>query len=502
MNRPLIVWLGWAFIAMTRLDSAPRPVALFSDHAVLQRGVPVPVWGKAEPGEQIRVSYRDVAGEAVTDENGRWRLMLPALKSGPAGELIIEGETRIVVSDVIVGDVWFCSGQSNMGWTMAKSHESQGDIASADMPLIRRFRVERQASDEPLDEVKGEWVLSTPKVVPGWTAVGFYFARELHRHTGAPVGLLQASIGGTDIETWMSPRAIDSSVAGAAVRSRWVELLETYPQRKATYDTEQAAWKERKLNAGKTESAFSEDEPRAPIGPDSGSRPSRYFNGMVNPVIPYAICGLLWYQGENNAGRFEDYADLQVRLIRDWRERWSNPALPFLFVQIPAISSRNATGQGWALFREAQSKALAEPATGMAVTIDVGGPSAHPPYKRPVGERLALLARTVAYGETGVPASPRLLSATPDGSRLLLRFDSGGSPLVLREPGKSPAFFIAGSDKKFSPARAQLIDGMIALEADAVSKPVYVRYACQNYPAVTLYNTEGLPAAPFRTDSH
>lgn len=492
---------GFAALACGAAQAAPRPSALFSDHAVLQRGAAVPVWGRAVPGEAIRVIYREASAETVTGADGRWSVALPTLDVGPAAKLIIEGETTLTFSDVVVGDVWFCSGQSNMGWTVAKSEEPAADIAAAEYPLIRRFRVARKTSAEPLDDVSGEWELCSPKTVPGWTAVGFYFARDIHRSTGAAVGLLQASIGGTDIETWMSPEAIDASAAGAAVRRRWADLIEAYPRSKAIHDEALAGWRARKRDAEAAGQAFREAEPREPRGPEHGSRPSRYFNGMVRPVIPYALRGVLWYQGENNAGRAEEYADLQVRLIRDWRMRWGKPELPFLFVQMPAMSSRNPSGLGWADFREAQTRALTEPATGMAVTIDVGSGGAHPPYKRQVGERLALLARSMVYGERGVPAPPRPLSFVVEEDRLVLRFDAGGAPLVLKpETGGAPPFELAGEDGVYRPAKAVLEGDTVILRGDAVATPRHARYAWRNYPAPALFNSAGLPAAPFRTD--
>lgn len=484
-------------ISILRLSAAPQPSALFSDHAVLQRGVKVPVWGHAEPGEKIRVSYRGITAETTTDAGGRWCAPLPSLDVGPGGDLIIEGSTLLTFRDVIVGDVWFCSGQSNMGWTVAKSHECAADIATADFPSIRRFRVARKASAEPLDTVEGEWVVCSPQTVAGWTAVGFYFAREIFRQTQVPIGLLQASIGGTDIETWMSSEAINNSSSGMAVRSRWTELLETWPQRKAEYERSLIAWKESKLRAETSGEALAQTEPRTPLGPESGNQPSWYFQGMVLPVIPYAIRGVLWYQGENNAGRPSEYPDLQIALIRDWRKRWDNPALPFLFVQMPGMSSRNASGQGWALFREAQAEALTEPATAMAVTIDLGSNSAHSPYKREVGERLALLARANAYGETNVPTFPQVLSASSEGDKLVLNFDNGGFPLVLKEAGTPPPFEVAGKDGVFYPATFAMKDERIVLHSGAVSEPCQARYLWHNYPKPTLFNTSDLPAPPF-----
>ncbi|AHF90683.1 sialate O-acetylesterase [Opitutaceae bacterium TAV5] len=503
------------FFALTLLVSslsciaAPKPAALFSEHAVLQQGKPVPVWGTANPGEKIRVSWNAVSAETVTGDDGRWRVTLPALPSGPAADLVIMGDTTITLPDVIAGDVWLCSGQSNMVWHVSQAEGGRDDAKTADFPALRHFKVKRAKSSTPLTELEGQWQVASPKTVRGWSAVAFYFGRALHRQRGGvPVGLINTAWSGTDIEAWISSDALDAS---PAVRNRWQELAATWPAREESYKTALAAWEKAHAEAeaaGKLDT-FNQRRPRAPVGPGSSSEPSVIFNGEIHPLIPYALAGMIWYQGENNASRPGEYAALQRSLIRDWRARWESPSLPFLFVQLPNYAAaRKPLGTGWAAFRDEQARALSEPATGMAVAIDVGeSRTVHPVKKREVGERLALLARAIAGGEKNIPASPRLLDANPDEGHAAIRltFDTGGSPLVLRPApadGAAPsAFQIAGADGNFMPASAVLEnDDTLILKNPSVAAPLYARYAWINDPVATLFNQAGLPATPFRTD--
>jgi sialate O-acetylesterase len=507
------------FLSALACLAVPKPAALFSEHAVLQQGKPVPVWGTARPGEKIRVSWDAVSAKTVTGDDGRWRVTLPALPAGPATDLVIAGDTTITIPDVITGDVWLCSGQSNMVWHVSQAEGGRDDAKTADFPALRHFKVKRAKSSAPLTEPEGQWQVASPKTVRGWSAVAFYFGRALHRQRGgAPVGLINTAWSGTDIEAWISGDALNASPAGPAVRARWQELAVTWPARTENYKTTLAAWEKAhaEAEAAGTLDTFNQRRPRAPVGPGSSSEPSVIFNGEIHPLIPYALAGMIWYQGENNASRPGEYAALQRSLIRDWRARWESPSLPFLFVQLPNYAaSRKPLGTGWAAFRDEQARALSEPATGMAVAIDVGESRAvHPVKKREVGERLALLARAIAGGEKNIPASPRLLDAKPDTKNATIRltFDTGGSPLVLcpapsAAVGASsplpppPAFQIAGADGNFLPAQATLEnDSTLVLKNPSVTAPLHARYAWINDPAATLFNQAGLPAAPFRTD--
>ncbi|WP_043585381.1 sialate O-acetylesterase [Geminisphaera colitermitum] len=503
------------FVSSFSCIAAPKPAALFSEHAVLQQGKPVPVWGTANPGEKIRVSWRDVSAETTTADDGRWRVILPALPSGQSADLIIAGDdSTLTIPDVIAGDVWLCSGQSNMVWHVNQAEGGRDDAKTANFPALRHFKVTRAKSPTPLTELEGEWQVASPKTVRGWSAVAFYFGRALHQQRGGtPVGLINTAWSGTDIEAWISSESIDTSPVGPAVRARWRELATDYPARAQKHKTDFAAWEKARAEAeaAGTLANFKQRKPRAPVGPGSSSEPSVIFNGEIHPLIPYALAGMIWYQGENNTPRSSEYAALQRSLIRDWRARWESPSLPFLYVQLPNYAaSHKPLGTGWAAFRDEQARVLSEPATGMAITIDVGeSGTVHPVKKREVGERLALLARAIACGEKNVPSSPRLLDAKPDAknARLRLTFDTGGSPLVLRaapaaaDATTPPAFQIAGADGVFFPARVTLEgDNTIVLTNPSVTAPLHVRYAWINDPVATLFNQAGLPAAPFRTD--
>lgn len=502
---PASLFLRLGFCTLLGLPMAasatPRPSAIFSDHAVLQADQKVPLWGTASPGEKISIQFAGKKVEAVADEKGNWKTELPPLEAGTTGELSFVGETTFTAKDVLVGDVWLCSGQSNMGLSIKRSENGPQEIAAANYPKIRMFRLERTASKAPVAEPNAKWVVCSPESVAGWTAVGYFFGRDIFKARGIPVGLIQASWGGTDIEGWSSAEAVDASGSGKAVRERWAQLLADYPKALAAYEALMAQSK------GKAETSEGEGEisgrgkPKKPPGPDSPSFPGNLFNGMISPLIPYAIRGIIWYQGENNTPRTSEYGELLTHLIRDWRQRWGNAKLPFLYVQLPNFPSGKPMGTGWAEFRDVQAAVLTEPETRMAVTIDLGSSeTVHPIRKREVGERLSWLARKHVYGEQIPADAPVFVTARRDGASLKMEFKRDKSPLVFRKAGDNSSFEIAGEDKKFVPAEVSVEGDAVVLSSPRVPNPVFVRYAWKNDPPVTLFDSAGLPARPFRTD--
>lgn len=469
-----------------------RPADLFSDHAVLQQGRPVPIWGTARSGEKITIRYRD---EVVTTEagaDGIWKVDLPALSPGDPAPLHFEGDSRHISQDVVVGDVWLCSGQSNMEWPVARA-DLMEERMQAGFPLIRQFKITPAASETPSEAVTGKWVVCSPQTVGGFSAVGYAFAKRLFQDVGTPQGILNCSWGGTPIEAWLAPRLIDTNPAFQIARERWKKYLEEeYPAKLAQYETDLAAWKNRP--AGSTEKP-----PREPNGPLSRGTISGAYNAMLAPLVPYALRGILWYQGEQNTGRPQEYGPMLKALIRDWRSRWQDDHLPFFIVQLPNFGANAPEGQNWAQLRAQQAAALELPHTAMAVTIDVGDPAdVHPTGKKIVGERLALLALDRCYQQALTSQGPRPDGAVVDGSRVIVKFPAEANPIVLKPavPG-ALSFELGGNDGRFFPAAVSREKGNLVLQSPQVRRPTRVRYCWRNAPAAILFNEAGLPAPPF-----
>jgi sialate O-acetylesterase len=448
--------------------------AVFSDHAVLQEGMPVPVWGRAAPGERVRVRFRGEAVGTSADPDGRWIAVLPPLEAAGVGaDLVAEGDRSSAVrKDVVVGEVWFCSGQSNMEFTVDDPSRkafrllnAASEVAAARYPLIRQFEVARRPSASPADDTSGEWIPCSPATVGKFTAVGYFFARDLHRRLGVPFGIIDCTWGGTPIEAWMSPAALASDPAFSVVAERWRRSPPDYPHK--------PSW-----------------------------LPAGLFDGMVNPILPYALRGVLWYQGESNAVRAPEYRRLFASMIGAWRAHWGRADLPFYWVQLANYRDpADPGGTTWAALREAQAQALALPNTGMAVTIDIGDPrNIHPADKQEVGRRLALIAKARVYGITEEISGPVPAAFERAGGAFRIRFrDTAGGLTAADRPLQS--FELAGQDRKFHPASAEISgDDDVVVRSPAVPDPVAVRYAWRNAPDANLFNGAGLPAAPFRSD--
>jgi sialate O-acetylesterase len=503
----LIVAAGWTVDARANVELAP----LFRDHAVLQREQPVPVWGHAAPGEAVRVSFHGREVQTTAGEDRRWSVLLePMSANGEGADLVVSGANTIALHDVVVGDVWLCSGQSNMAFSVARAQNAEAEMAAANFPLIREIAVRRQVVDTPATDVETTgWRLTTPENVRGFTAVGYFFAREIHQKTGVPIGLVHSSYGGTRIEAWMSAAAFARDPGFARTIREWrADNVVPYEKRKAEYDAALKAWQDgeaaAKAAGDAAARAFRRDHPRpsAPMTPQQG--PSVLFNGMINPLVPYALRGVLWYQGESNAWApsgdrrpAEDYRRQFPALIETWREHFGRPDLPFYWVQIAAYG----TSHDWPTLRESQTLTLALPHTGQALAIDVGDEhNIHPRNKQEVGHRLALIARAKTYGEDVEFSGPVLRSAEDEGRAWRLRFDHAKGGLVARG-GDVTSLEVAGADRVFHPATARIEGDTLIVSSAEVSEPAAVRYAWRNYPAANLYNTDGLPATPFRTDN-
>lgn len=487
MRRFFLSLFVLAFVAVVARADVKLP-AVISDGMVLQQNMDVPFWGWADDGEVVTV---EMQGQKVsaTAKDGKWLLRLKPLNAGGPYALTIRGKNTIEMKNVLVGEVWVCSGQSNMEWRLRQTDNADTEIANAKYPQIRLFTVARAEVEAPAKDVKGAWKECGPESVATFSAVGYFFGRDLHKARNVPVGLINNAVGGSPAESWMNPEALKADSEYNGFFANYTKLMERYEKALAKY----------KEDAEKAK-AEGKEAPRAPGKP---WLPAGLYNGMVAPLLPYAIKGAIWYQGESNAPRAYQYRRLFPAMIRNWRADWGQGDFPFLFVQLAAFGPNGPKlgDSDWAELREAQTMTLtASSNTGMALAIDVGNISdIHPRNKQPVGARLALAARSVAYGEKLVFSGPVFDKLKLSGNKAVLSFKHTGSGLEARG-GELKGFLIAGEDKVWHAAKAELKGKRIEVSSPDVAKPVAVRYGWAKFPECNLYNKEGLPAVPFRTD--
>lgn len=512
-----------------------KPHALFTDHMVFQRGMPLPVWGTADPGESITVDLElTVPGgghkaRTVTSagKDGKWMVKLDAVQKGSDGVLTIKGagEKEIVCKDVLIGEVWVCSGQSNMEWSLAASPKGGGQeaIKNSANPNIRLFSVPKYAvpmpqegfNPKPPNNKFSRWLPCTPENTPMFSAVAYFFGRDLQKALDVPVGLIHTSWGGTPAQAWTSREML---MADDGLKY-YVEQLDA---RRKTWDPNKvkeqheaalAKWKTAAEEAKKD----GKPAPQAPRMPqEPGTSPgdgATLYNGMIAPLLPFAIKGAIWYQGESNAGKPIEYRALYAAMISDWRKRWGSD-FSFYCVQLAPWNPGDTDNETWAFLREAQAIASEKVKNaGVAVITDVGDKAdIHPQKKEPCGARLALLALANTYGKSIEFSGPKYKSMSVDGSRVILSFDHIGSGLMASEfsmagaenigkDGKLVGFTVAGEDKVFHPATADIVGNAVMVNCDKVENPKAVRYGWKNFPVCNLSNKNGLPASPFRTDN-
>ena len=474
----------------------------FTDHMVLQRELPVPIWGTAEPGDTVTVEFAGQKKTATADSAGRWSVALdPLPASAEPRDLVVTSANRkseiqnLILSDVLVGEVWLASGQSNMVFTVSKSVypwagvvNEAAEIAAAHHPLVRMFTGDPQKAYEPCASVGGEWKVCTPETVPAFSAIAYFFARDLQRELGVPVGILSLSYGASCAHAWIRRDAMLGDPAFRAVLDRFDEQVSHHvpPTEAELKDWEAAA------ELAKAERRRPPAKPGADPVQDQHN-PTVLYNGMLAPVVPYSIRGVIWYQGESVTSPRELFPRWNELLIADWRRLWGRE-LPFLFCQLAALDkpSNSPEVRAW------QAQALSIPGTGMAVTIDVGDQKdVHPHNKAPVGDRLMRLALAKAYGRSLACTGPVAASAAREGAALRIRFSNPADGLVARG-GPLSTFELAGADGAFVAAEAAIDGDTIVVRSPAVPAPVSVRYAWANYPAgCNLYDSAGLPAAPF-----
>lgn len=489
------------------VQAAIKLPALFGNGMVLQRDLPATVWGSAEPGEKVTVEVAKQMQRAVADKAGTWRVTFQPLSPGEPLKIAIRASSGslITLENVLVGDVWLCSGQSNMEFRVGRSATSRQAIENANIPSIRIFKVATAKADTPQTDCKGSWETSSPRSIPDFSAVAFFFGRKLNEELKVPIGLIQSTRGGTRIESWTSRRAMEAQPDLKFVLDRERRMYAAAPADQRKFDAAMQQWD---LDA-KTAEQRKENPPTRPT-PDLSIQeynyPARLYNGMIAPLTQFPIRGVIWYQGEANVGQPDEYRTLLPTMIQDWRSAWANSNLPFGFVQLPPYgkiqSDPNETAAR-AELREAQLLTLEQTHdTGMAVTMDVGDiESNHPIRKQEVGERLARWALAKVYRRNDVIASgPVLKSAKVEGNAIRLSFDPVTGPLRPADSAELRGFTVAGDDRKFAFATAQIDGNDLLISAPSVAKPVAVRYGWAFNPICNLVNDQGLPASPFRTD--
>jgi len=484
--------------------------SLISDGMVLQQGMKVNIWGTADPGEQVTVTLGDQRVTGTADSAGRWKVKLGPLNAGGPFTMTIAGKNTITLHDVLVGEVWICSGQSNMempvgtnaeGWS-GNVNNYQDEIARADYPRLRMFTVQKAVAGKPQREVKGYWVAAQPQTVGAFSAVGYFFGRELLGVLNVPIGMIHSSWGGTPAEAWTSRETLESDPEFKSILEAGTNLLSPYPKVIQDFEQQWAQWR-KDSDKAESEGAPVSAAPTAPDDPRRNPwRPAGLFNAMLMPLTSYAIRGAIWYQGESNAGRAAQYRKLFPAMIGDWRRAWEEGDFPFLFVQLANWGMYNPHSN-WPELREAQLKTLSLPKTAMAVTIDIGdGSDIHPKNKQEVGYRLALAAQAVAYGRDVMYSGPIYESMAVEGEKIRLRFKYAYGGLVAKNSSTwAPnGFEIGGDDRKFVDAEAKIDGDTVVVRNEKVPHPVAVRYAWAMNPWCNLYNRAGLPASPFRTD--
>ncbi len=482
------------FLFLTLLGVLPsraevKPNGLFSDGVVLQQHISVPVWGTANDGEKVTVKFQEQTMSTVA-KDGRWMVRLKPLRAGGPFVMTISGENTITITNVLIGEVWLCSGQSNMEMPLAASTNAAAAIAAAGDPLLHFLTVPHAATDEPKTDLSASWKEAAPGAVQYLSAVAYYFGRDLRKARNVPVGLIHSSVGGTPAEAWTSHEVLEADPELRKILDRYAQSVKNFDPAKAEAQHAEAVAKAQAEGRDVSKVPAAQKSPAVANG-----RPSGLYNAMIVPLQPFAIAGVIWYQGEQNNGRAAEYRELFPAMIRNWRDVWGQKNFPFLFVQI--APHRDMTPE----IREAQFLTWQKvPRTSMVVITDVGEANdIHPKQKEPVGARLALAARAVAYGEKIEYSGPVYRSMKLHNESATITFNHVGGGLVA-QGGELKGFSIAGKDGAFVPATAKIVDDKVIVSSPSVLKPNAVRYGWANVPDGNLFNSQGLPATPFRTD--
>ncbi|MEO6314542.1 MAG: sialate O-acetylesterase [Chitinophagaceae bacterium] len=487
-----------ACCAFTNIFAAVTLPAVISDNMVLQQHSNIQLWGWASAGEKIIVTagWNKTPVTVTADAQGKWMVGVQTGKAGGPYSIQFAASNIITVNNVLLGEVWLASGQSNMEFFMAKTSggytgvlDYQEEIKTADYPLIRMIDVPNKVADEPQQDFTGKWKICSPQTADTFSAVAYYYARSIYKATGFPVGIINATWGGTPAESWTRKDVLEKDSSFNIILKRYKKQCDEYPAAFEKFKIELDKWK---ADTNKAKAAA----PREPLGPRHNNSPYKLYNGMIAPVLPCVIKGVIWYQGEGNAGRADQYRRLFPAMIGSWRADFKNEKMPFYFVQISPHRSQNPE------IRDAQLFTLKTvPYTGMVVTTDNGDSlDIHPRNKKLVGERMALLALKNDYGKKEIVASgPLYKSMKVEGNKIRLAFDYADG--LQAKDGEVKEFSIATADQVFVPATATIDGKTILVWSDTIDKPVAVRFAWKNVPTPNLYNKADLPASPFRTDN-
>lgn len=487
---------------------------LFSDHMVLQRELADPVWGKADPGETVTVSFNGQTLKTVADGDGKWRVELAPMEAGGPFDMTIKGNNEVVIKDILIGEVWVCSGQSNMQWSVNKSNDAELEKASANFPNIRLLNMPRKGTQEPQEDQEGTWVVCSPETVGGFSAVGYFFGRRLNQTLDVPVGLIHNAWGGSAAEAWV-PREM------LLEHEQFEKFVTDSDKRVEEHTDEVQAAHVEKYHAERAEWEANGKKGRSPRWPSdpryNQHRPGNIYNGGVFPILGYGIRGMIWYQGETNAGRHSTYEQLINIMVTNFREQWGQGDFPFYFVQLADYRAEQGEpgDSNWPRLREAQTKTVESLAnSGQAVIIDVGeGRDIHPRNKQTVANRLVLWALANDYGYDIHYRSPEFAEMevievdgaestdTPPKAALLTFDYVSDAGLYSFDKKEIDGFAIAGEDQQWVWADAEIIGkNQVRVWSDEVAEPVAVRYGWAMNPVVNLQDRNGLPVTPFRTD--
>ncbi|MEZ5426855.1 MAG: sialate O-acetylesterase [Pyrinomonadaceae bacterium] len=493
-------------LASLAIRAEVRLPDILGDSMVLQQKQKVPVWGTADPGEAVAVAFGKQKLTAVADASGRWRVFLKPMNADSTPQtLMIEGRNRIELKDILIGEVWLVSGQSNMQWTLFQSRNGEAEVAAAEHPDIRLFNVSREVAFKKKAGKLGVWERCAPGSARDFSGAGYYFGLELQKKLKVPVGLINSSYGGSQAEAWtpVSYLTADPELKATVERTRiWEEERDRV---RVEYAEAIKRWRE-ESEKQKAAGARPSPSPSVPDALRDYRIASSIYDGMIEPLIPFPIRGAVWYQGESNEARAEQYNRLLPTMIRAWRERWGDGVFPFGIVQLPNYRAVKPEPEDapWSFIREAQRRTAATvPNAGLIVTIDIGEASdIHPKNKLDVGRRMAVWALKNVYGEKNLSDSPRFKKAEIKGSKIVLTFDDVGAGLQIKDGDRLDEFAIAGADKKFVWADAVIIGkNKVEVSSPSVPDPLAVRYAFNSNPKhPNLTNESGLPAGPFRTD--
>ena len=498
ISQPALLLAALALALAPSARAAVKLPNILSDHAVLQRDAPLHIWGWADPGESVTVTFHDQQRSAAADRLGHWEIYLAPERAGGPFELRVAAANTIVLSDILIGDVWFASGQSNMemplegfpGQSVVKN--AAQEIATADQPNIRLLLIGEKASNYPLPDQPATWTLCTPATATKFSAVAYLFGHEIQQREHVPIGLIDSTWGGSPAETWISLDAISADASLMPVFAVWSALADQQQDLPAVLKAEEREAAAAKLAGRPVEFHWH---------PDLDSwRPAALFNAMVAPATPFALKGVIWYQGETNSGpdRNRLYQRVFSTLISDWRSQWQMGNFPFLYVQISAYQADSAGG--WGTLRDQQRRTLDLTNTAMAVSFDVGDAgNIHPSDKQTVAARLVLAARALAYGEAVEYSGPLFQQAAVEGAGLRIWFNHTGGKLVSKSPTLT-GFEVAGDDHHFVAATARIERDTVFVSSPQVAQARYVRYAWADVPDATLYNAAGLPASTFTSE--